>query len=255
MAKQRYIDTRFWHDTFIREQLNPLDRYLFLYFLTNDKTNISGIYELPISIIASETGIDKELIPKMMKRFVGKIHYIDGWIFIKNFQRYQNTNNPKIKTGIEAELSKIPLKIKDKIAKLDNLSIPYLYPIHTQSHLNSNLNSNSNINTNTKTKKKVSETSSQEEEFNFKREIDKLLDSKSKTYNIVGHYITEKGFKFENKTQFVPFLLRNLKSAKLLNGYDSRQITKAFDYCKKKWPDDWVLETVARWIAEANKNN
>jgi len=109
-------------------------------------------------------------------------------------------------------------------------------------------------NTNTKTKKKDSETSSPEEEFNFKREIDKLLDSKSKTYNIVGHYITEKGFKFENKTQFVPFLLRNLKSAKLLNGYDSRQITKAFDYCKKKWPDDWTLETVVKWIAEANKN-
>ncbi len=110
-------------------------------------------------------------------------------------------------------------------------------------------------NTNTKTKKKDSETSSQEEEFNFKVETDKLLDSKSKTYNIVGHYITEKGFKFENKTQFVPFLLRNLKSAKLLNGYDSRQITKAFDYCKKKWPDDWTLETVVKWVAEANKNN
>ena len=73
MAKQRYIDTRFWHDTFIREKLNPLDRYLFLYFLTNDKTNnISGIYELPISIIASETGMTKELIPKAVKRFVGE---------------------------------------------------------------------------------------------------------------------------------------------------------------------------------------
>jgi len=112
MAKQRYIDTRFWHDNFIREKLNPFDRYPFLYFLTNDKTSICGIYELPISIISSETGIEKETIFKMLKRLDGKIYYIDGWIYIKNFAKYQNSNSPKIKIGIEIELSKIPFNIR-----------------------------------------------------------------------------------------------------------------------------------------------
>ena len=144
MAKNRYIDTRFWHDTFIREHLNPLDRYLFLYFLTNDKTNISGIYELPISIISSETGIEIEMIKKMLVRLEGKIHYIDGWIYIINFQRYQNINSPKVQVGIDNEMAKIPLKIKDEIKKLTENGIGYLYGIDTQSHLNSNLNSNSN---------------------------------------------------------------------------------------------------------------
>ena len=75
MAKQRYIDTRFWHDNFIRENLNPLDRYLFLYFLTNDKTSICGIYELPMSMMASETGLEREMLTKMLKRLKGKIDY------------------------------------------------------------------------------------------------------------------------------------------------------------------------------------
>lgn len=152
MSKNRYIDTRFWHDTFIREVLNPLDRYLFLYFLTNDKTNICGIYENPISTVANETGIDKEMLLKMIKRLEGKIHYIDGWVYIKNFKKYQNCNSPKIKTGIEAEQSKIPLQIKQEIEKINQLygiDTPS-YGIDTQSHLNinSNSNSNSNINSN-----------------------------------------------------------------------------------------------------------
>lgn len=144
MAKNRYIDTRFWHDTFVRDHLNPLDRYLFLYFLTNDKTNISGVYELPISMIANETGLDNEMLLKMIQRLVGKIHYIDGWIYIVNFQRYQNYKSPKIQIGIETEMSKIPLKIKDEIVKLNKSGIGYLYGIDTISHLNSNSNSNKN---------------------------------------------------------------------------------------------------------------
>lgn len=135
MAKHRYVDTRFWHDTFIKENLNPLDRYLFLYFLTNDKTNVSGIYECPISIIANETGIEKEMIVKMLKRLKGKIYYIDGWIFIRNFQKYQNLNNIKIRLGIESELRELPANIKEKIEKLDKSSISHTRVIQESSHL------------------------------------------------------------------------------------------------------------------------
>lgn len=143
MAKKRYVDTRFWHDSFIREHLNPLDRYLFLYFLTNDKTSICGVYELPMSMVSSETGIEKEMLLKMFRRLKGRVDYVDGWVAIKNFQKYQATSNPKIKTAIDSELSQIPSKIRDKIA--------YLYPMDTQSHLNLNSDSNLNLDSNLKT--------------------------------------------------------------------------------------------------------
>lgn len=152
MAKNRYIDTRFWHDTFIRDHLNPLDRYLFLYFLTNDKTNICGVYELPLSIIANETGIEIEMIKKMLKRLKGKIDYIDGWIVIHNFIKYQNFNSPKIQRGIQIEVGKLPEKLKNQI--------PYPYGMDTISHSNSNTNKNNNSNTTTNERPSFNPTTS-----------------------------------------------------------------------------------------------
>ncbi len=150
MAKQRYVNTKFWSDNFISE-LNPLDRYLFLYFLTNEHTNISGIYELPLKTIAFETGIEIDMLKKMIKRLSGKVAYIDGWVCIKNFQKHQSAESLTVKRGIEIEMAKIPDNIRKKI--------DYGYPIDTTrgdiiySNLNSNLNSNVDIN---------SETSSQD---------------------------------------------------------------------------------------------
>ncbi len=162
MAKTRFINTRFWHDTFIKEKLNPLDRYLYLYFLTNDKTNICGIYECPVSIISSETGLEIEAIKKMLRRFEGKVLYIDGWVFVKYAQRYQNYDNPKIKIAIEREISEIPFNIKQKIEKIIGVEIAYGYGIDSLSHL-----TNTNTNTNTNTKESVPAIFPLEEEFNL----------------------------------------------------------------------------------------
>lgn len=144
MAKQRYINTKFWSDGFVSE-LNPLDRYLFLYFLTNEHTNIAGIYELPLKTISFETGLELDMLKKMIGRLKEKVWYIDGWVCIKNFQKHQNTASIKIQKGIEAEVMKIPLPILDKIGELnksegktDRVSIGYGKPI-IYSNTNTNI--------------------------------------------------------------------------------------------------------------------
>jgi len=81
MAKQRYINTKFWSDTFISE-LNPLDRYLFLYFLTNEHTNIAGVYELPLKTIAFETGIELDMLKKMNPNGRVAVTDANGQVFI-----------------------------------------------------------------------------------------------------------------------------------------------------------------------------
>lgn len=138
MAKQRYINTKFWSDSFIVE-LNPLERYLFIYLLTNEHTNISGVYELPIRTMAFETGLDVEMLPKMIDKFVGRVHYIDGWLCLKNFTKHQSTTSKKVQEGIEICFKEIPSYIVDKL-------IGYGYPIHRSSRgiIYSNSNSNSN---------------------------------------------------------------------------------------------------------------
>lgn len=113
MAKTRMVNTRFWSDGFIREKLNPLDRYLYLYLLTNDKTNISGIYELPMSIMSSETGIESKTISDMLVKFKGRVEYKNGWVILINFLKYQNTASKDIQKGIEKSLNEAPKSILD----------------------------------------------------------------------------------------------------------------------------------------------
>lgn len=107
------IDTRFWDDNYV-SNLDPIEKLLFLYFLTNPSTNICGIYELPLKSIAADTGIDKEMVIKVINRFEkeGKIFYRNGWIGVKNFIKHQNQNSPHVKKGIDRELESVPEDIK-----------------------------------------------------------------------------------------------------------------------------------------------
>ena len=172
MSKNRYINTKFWSDNWIAD-LDPVEKLLFLYLITNEKTNICGLYELPLKYMAVETGIDKEMIIKILKRFQKekKIFHYNGWVAISNFIKHQNYKNEKIKKGIELCMSEIPCKILDKF-------ISYGYSIYDSSitHIclpnNSNSNSNSNLNSNNK------EFFQKEEYFNT------LLDDFSKALNI-----------------------------------------------------------------------
>jgi hypothetical protein len=77
----RSVDTRFWVDGWVRK-LNPLDRYLFLYFLTNTHSSWCGVYELDLTMIAFETGIEeRELTNSMLPRLSPKVIYIGGWVY------------------------------------------------------------------------------------------------------------------------------------------------------------------------------
>ena len=115
MAKQRVVNVKFWDDTHIMK-LDPTEKLLFLYFLTNPLTNISGIYEISLRRIAFDTGIDGDMVDKIMKRFEKdkKIIYREGWIYLINFVKNQNWN-PSVISGIIREISCIPIKIKDKL--------------------------------------------------------------------------------------------------------------------------------------------
>jgi hypothetical protein len=148
MAKQRYINTRFWSDTYV-SNLDPIEKLLFLYLLTNERTNICGIYELPLKIMSVETGIEKEMIEKIFARFEkdNKVFYRSGWIQLVNFTKHQDFGNPKIKKGIEMCLCQIPPNISQSLYSMDSLYIAYGYPLN-----NINNNSNSNINSNKKIK-------------------------------------------------------------------------------------------------------
>jgi len=117
MSKNRMINTKYWNDGFIIN-LNPTQKLLFIYFLTNQYTNLCGVYECNTKIIAFETGINEKLIEKIFKEFEGKIHYIKGWVYVRNFEKHQSGND-KMKIGADRERKEIPLNIRKEILEID----------------------------------------------------------------------------------------------------------------------------------------
>jgi hypothetical protein len=136
--------------------LDPIEKLLFLYFLTNPCTDISGVYEIPLKTIATDTGIEKEMVVKVLKRFQKdkKIFFEDGWIAIKNFAKHQNLKNPQIAKGVELGLKKAPESLKKKMSDESYMSHTGVMDesLHLNSNLNSNLNLKSEVSDDTKTK-------------------------------------------------------------------------------------------------------
>ncbi len=102
MSKLRSVSTAFWSDPFI-EDLTPVQKLLFLYLITNEKTNMLGIYENSIKKISFETGIKKDDVLNALKAFesVGKVKYINNYIILVNYMKHQNYNPNMKKSAID----------------------------------------------------------------------------------------------------------------------------------------------------------
>ena len=127
MSTQRYISTSFWTDKWVRT-LDPSERYLYMYLLTNPQTNISGIYQITLDRIAFDTGYDERTLAPMFERFrkAGKAAFIkDEWIILPSWPKHQKWDiKPTIKKGIEAVLASTP---KDILSYAKDIG--YTYPI------------------------------------------------------------------------------------------------------------------------------
>lgn len=101
MSKQRYLDTKFWSDGYV-SKLDPVEKLLFVYLMTNERTNLAGIYELPPKYMAVETGIEISMLENMLSRFErdGKMVRFEGYVRMTNTIKHQNLNNANIRSGV-----------------------------------------------------------------------------------------------------------------------------------------------------------
>ena len=124
MAKNRLVSTSFWSDHYIAD-LDPTEKLLFLYLLTSERSTLAGVYELPLKTMAVETGIETEMVRKILSRFEedGKVKYEAGWVAIKNFLKHHEHGSPTVQKGISDAVQKAPDWAKEFIGKgIDTLS-------------------------------------------------------------------------------------------------------------------------------------
>lgn len=114
MANQRYIHDVIWTDAYFQE-LSPQHKLLFIYLLTNEHLEISGIYQITPKTIANETGLSNvpELIQKLMDD--GKLLYEDNVVGIINYQKHNGIwNNPKYQVAIRKSIKKLEPEMQEK---------------------------------------------------------------------------------------------------------------------------------------------
>ena len=113
MSKLRSVNTHFWQDNYIID-LDPIEKLLFLYLLSNPQTNMLGIYELHIRRISFDTGIDKDMVIKIFDRFTkaNKAKYKDGYVILRNFIKHQSYNG-NMETSAIKSWNELPLSIRE----------------------------------------------------------------------------------------------------------------------------------------------
>ena len=132
MAETRMLKTKIWSDDWFSE-LSVDAKLLYIYLLSNLNTHICGYYKLSLKEVEFFTGLTQKKIVVAIKKLDGSVQYVDGWVVIKNYPKYQNvTNNVKVQAAIEREMKNIPAhvlnlnhKSKSKSESIDRLSIDY----------------------------------------------------------------------------------------------------------------------------------
>ena len=96
MSKLRSINTCFWSDPII-EDLKPDEKLVFIYLITNDKTNMLGIYESSIKKMSFETGVENKRLETILKAFegLGKVKYNNNYVILKNYLKHHTGCPPK----------------------------------------------------------------------------------------------------------------------------------------------------------------
>lgn len=180
--KTRMIYTDFWKDNYI-SNLSGKEKLTFLYLLTNESVSICGMYQLPDKHIKIDCDLTQPELEFIKEKFIkdGKFYFINGWVKILNYEKYNNYAGKLNLTAIEKERALIPSEV-----------IQYRYSIdrvfETPNTLN-NHNHNHNINLSNKNIERVvkRETYSSISDIN-----DKILQEIADKYKVPLSFVKSK---------------------------------------------------------------
>ncbi|MGG0681452.1 conserved phage C-terminal domain-containing protein [Bacillus altitudinis] len=138
MAKFRHVQTTFWQDPKVTEEMTPEDRYFFLYLITNPNTTQIGIYTITKKQIAFDIGYSIESVNSLMDRFENHhklILYNNNTreMAIKNWPKYNlNKGGKPILDCVTKELNEVKDKslVSALYPKIENTSIRELFERH-----------------------------------------------------------------------------------------------------------------------------
>lgn len=117
--KTRIVYTKIWQDSFISE-LSPVQKLLFIYYITNANIGLTGIYEITDRQVSFDTGLTKSQITEAKQSFqdAGKILFKDNWVYVIKSKELNSYNGEKLEKAIENERHLIPESVLDYLDTL-----------------------------------------------------------------------------------------------------------------------------------------
>ena len=112
MKIYRNISTTFWSDSLVDDKFEPMEKFVFLYLLSNPHTNLAGCYEIGLKQMAYETGLSKENIKEILSALdhdyeVIAYDYATQEVLIFNWYKYNWTKSEKFKAALMKEIEAI----------------------------------------------------------------------------------------------------------------------------------------------------
>jgi hypothetical protein len=117
--------------------LDPSEKLLYLYLMTNPLTNIAGVYKITDRRIGFDTGFNLDTIRHIFSKFekAGKAFRKDEYIIIPSWPKHQMwERSKKLKIGIETILQELDPELIGFLVvigyryPIDTIDIPYTYP-------------------------------------------------------------------------------------------------------------------------------
>lgn len=124
MSKQRVVKDEIWDDDWFYD-LDPTEKLVWLFLLTNPRNNIAGVFKLNRRWGANSCGLDKDIFETILRRFEveNKIIIYSEWIILINFHKHQS-KNPKVEKGVLRIIAELPKEIAN-LLPMDSLCIAY----------------------------------------------------------------------------------------------------------------------------------
>lgn len=113
--KTRIIQTRFWDDDFI-SGCNLYTCHLYIYLLTSQYINISGIFQLPLRKIVFESKLTEKQLGTAIEELsqAGKADFYKGWVYIRNaFKNNNYVRSEDNQKAYEKEIALVPQEVKE----------------------------------------------------------------------------------------------------------------------------------------------
>lgn len=122
------IDNRIWNDSWFFG-LGKESKLVFIFLLTNEACNLIGAYELPLRVVCSYLGMTQPQAEKALAELSDKVIYQNGWIIIRNYQKYNLMRNPSIEVSKKKQIDSLPEVIRELMTGcgqgVDTLVAPY----------------------------------------------------------------------------------------------------------------------------------